>query len=54
MADPDREHAEATVLQNQLEAVQLRSWKLDVNSALLMRTPTNADYNALSQVVSSL
>jgi hypothetical protein len=51
---PEYEHPEVTALQNQLAAVKLKSWNLDMNSALLMRTPGNADYNALSKIVSSM
>jgi hypothetical protein len=51
---PEFEHAEVTALQAKLAAVRLKSWNLDMNSALLMRTPGNADYNALSQIVSRL
>jgi hypothetical protein len=54
IVDPEHEHVEVKAMQSKLDAVQLVSWKLDLNSALLMRTPINADYNALSQVVNMI
>jgi snRNA-activating protein complex subunit 3 len=50
--DPENEtNAEVRELQASLDTVQLRAMKLDMQSAIFLRTSTNSDYNALSSVV---
>lgn len=52
--DPEEEHADVAALQNTLDEVSLKSWKLDMKSAIFMRTPAMLfDYNALTKVVSA-
>jgi hypothetical protein len=51
--DPEYVHASVRVLQDRLDGMRLASWKVEDHAALLMRTPKTADYNALSEIVSS-
>ncbi|KAH7913909.1 snRNA-activating protein of 50kDa MW C terminal-domain-containing protein [Hygrophoropsis aurantiaca] len=41
---------ELSAMQDELDAISLNSWGLNLDSALFMRAPKNSDYNALESV----
>ncbi|CAL1707632.1 unnamed protein product [Somion occarium] len=47
VTEPADEHAGVASLRSKLDAVQLTSWPLTLNSALFIRTPRHADHNTL-------
>ncbi|KAL4254984.1 SNAPC3/SRD2 family protein [Abortiporus biennis] len=47
LADPAKEHSAIATLRNQMDAVQLASWPLTINSALFIRPPRQSDHNCL-------